>query len=118
MTQDNTLYQNDTPNEKTAYLPIPDFYKKNGYDFKLIKRQGDVAIFSQYSEGEIIAYEVFEIRKQKEADWGEIHYEAKERIPSNEEWGNNAYTVWTLKEAMAKVAEIQLAIDNRNIKTS
>ena len=106
-------HTNDTPAEISAYEILHDFYKKNSYDFKLVKRVGDIAIFEQICEGKVMWYEVFEIRKQKEADWGEVHYEAKERIPRNEEWGTNAYTVYTLEQAEFRMNQIAETISQR-----
>ena len=109
----------DINSENTAYKILPDFYHKNSYDFKLVERNGDVAIFGQYNEGVLIAYEVFEIRKQKAANFGDIHYEAKERVPGNEEWGSNAYTVYSLEKAEIKMQQILESINLRNrIKTN
>ena len=52
MTTSNTNVPREGVNpENAAFLPLPDFYRKNGYDYKLEKRVGDVAVFEQYSEG-------------------------------------------------------------------
>ena len=114
MTTSDTNVPNVVMNpENTAFLPLADFYKKNGYYYKLEKRVGDVAIFEQYSDGKLIAYEVFEVHKQKATDWGTVHYEAKERVPSSEEWGNNAFTVHTLQRAEMHMEQILKAISER-----
>ena len=110
-------HANDTQSENSAFKVLPDFYRKNTFDFALIKRSGDVAIFSQSDEGVIYGFEVFEIRKQKETQFGKIHYEAKERVPSNEEWGTNAFTCHTLEQAEIKMAKILETIKNRSNAT-
>ena len=97
-------HTNDIFEENTAFLPLPDFYRKNSYDFFLVKREGDVAIFEQKDNDKLIAYEVFEIRKQKAAEFGNVKYEAKEKCPGNEEWGINAYTVHTYEAALERMA--------------
>ncbi len=110
---DSINHTNAPAEENADFKVLPDFYKKNGYEFKLVSRIGDVAIFEQHSEGSVIAYEVFEVRKQKETQFGDIHYEAKERVPSNEEWGTNAYTVHTIEQANIRATEIHQTILNR-----
>lgn len=88
-------------------------YRKNGYDYAQAERIGDVAIYAQYSEGKIIAYEVFEVLKQKEWEaFGKVN-PAKEAIPSTESWGTNAFTVHSLKAAQEKVEFIQNRINER-----
>jgi len=107
-------HTNAQAEENTDFKVLPDFYKKNGYDFKLVKREGNIAIYSQGDdEGRVFAYEVFEVRKQKETQFGDIHYEAKERVPSNEEWGTNAFTVHSMEQAEKYVKQIQETITNR-----
>ena len=119
MTTSNTNVPREGVNpENAAFLPLTDFYRNNGYDYKLEKRVGDVAVFEQYSEGKLIAYEVFEVRKQKETDWGTVHYEAKEKVPSSEEWGNNAFTVSSLKRADFYVEQILKSIAERENNTN
>jgi len=106
-------HTNDTEAENSAFKVLPNFYRKNTYDFNLIKRVGDVAIFSQSDGGKIYGFEVFEIRKQKETAFNDIHYEAKERVPSNEEWGTNAFTCYSIEQAELKMAKILENIQNR-----
>jgi len=108
-------HTNAIGSEISDYAILPLFYKKNGYQYEQVFREGNIAVYSQKSEGIIHAFEVFKIRKQKATDWGEVHYEAKERVPSSEEWGNNAFTVYTLDKAMDKVFIIKEAIQNRLI---
>ena len=87
-------------------IPLPDNYRKYGYTFELLERVEDVAIFKQISEGEVIAYEVFEVLKNEETTatfaGAEIHYPAKEAIPSTENWGKNAFTCSTPERAEIK----------------
>lgn len=110
--QDHT---NDLPEENTAFTVLPDYYRKNAFDFNLIKREGGVAIFAQTDNDIFIGYEVFEIRKQRANEFQGRQYEAKERVPSNEEWGTNAYSVRTFERAQERMKDILQTIQNRQI---
>lgn len=89
-----------------AFSPLPKIYNKYGYLYELIKRVDDVVIYSQKTSGKIIAYEVFEIRKQKASSWGNVLFEAKEMSPSSESWGKNAFTVKTILRAEILMKQI------------
>lgn len=68
-------------------------YKKNGYVHKLIKRHGNVALFSLNKNDKEIAWEVIKIRKRKitsyirALDDSYKDYDYIEILPSNEEFG-------------------------------
>jgi hypothetical protein len=96
--------------------PLPTTYRKNGYDYELIERKNDTAIFSQKDGGKIIAFEVFEVIKQKEWSAFGKTYPPKETIPPTESWGTNAFTVHSLSDAVFKAKMIQRAIDDRVAK--
>ncbi len=101
---------------KTEYQRLPDNFRKNSFDYSLIERVGDVAIFKQYDareEIDFVAYEVFEIRKQNDAEVFGKKILAKETCPSNGEWGNNAYTVYTIEQAKSKMKQILEVISSR-----
>jgi hypothetical protein len=96
--------------------PLPTTYRKNGYDYELIERKGDTAIFSQKDGGKIIAFEVFEVIKQKEWSAFGKTYPPKETIPPTESWGTNAFTVHSIGLARYKAEEIQRRVDGREEK--
>ena len=102
-------------------------YTKNGFYYQLVERQGDWAIFRQstikdstapFNVG--MAWEVFKIKVSKEAEMtvkneeGQdvvVKFAPKECAPSNESFGNGAWSCPTLKRAKEKLAE---AIENEN----
>jgi len=70
----------------------------------LVKRSRDVAMYTtETDEGDIIGYEVFIIREQKEKIRNirgqEIKLEHKELFPRNEDFGYIAYAPRTLEKA-------------------
>lgn len=95
--------------------PLADTYKKNGYIFHLVERDGDVAIYSQNDpdSGKTVAYEVFEVQKNEERVISGVSIPASESVPSNESWGKKGYTLWSLELAHARKREIIARIANR-----
>lgn len=97
-------------------LPIE--YKKYGYTHKQITREGDVAIYSQASEGSIepIAYIVFIVQKQAASNIYGRDYPPKEIVPGNSLWGNYGYTCRTIERANVRMEEFKIRIKNRQIE--
>lgn len=95
--------------------PLPDQYKKNGYDFNRIDREGDVAIYEQIEPetNRRVAFEVFEVMKYPEREIGGVVVPAKEATPSNEMWGTFGYTVWNLGAANEKKDLLMAKIQER-----
>jgi hypothetical protein len=84
---------------------LPENIKKNGFDYKQVKRTDKAAIYAQYMTGGtlLIGYEVFQIFEQKESDTiiagNPIHYENKELFPSDEAFGKFAWSFQSLQRA-------------------
>lgn len=77
-------------------------FKKYGFDFKQIKRVGDVAIFEQSSSkwpsGDV-RYEVVKIGRHKGYYMGGQKIEAAETYPGNSLWGIQGWTCTNLERA-------------------
>ena len=67
--------------------PIPNTFQKNGYDYTLLERQGNVAVYEQHRDERTFAYEVVKIRPRPAREFNGVKLEAAERLPSDEEWG-------------------------------
>ena len=85
-------------------------YNKNGYQFELVERTGDVAIYSQHLENRIVAYEVFEVQKYQERIIAGKIIPASEATPSNEQWGIKGYTYWNLDRAKEKACQMHASV--------
>lgn len=87
--------------------------RKNGFNYKLVKRTVTKLMYSQHSaDGNIVAYEVFlnkigDLRKAKQR-WAKLqskdfdpneYEEFYEVFPSDEEFGSRAFTYSTLEAA-------------------
>lgn len=87
---------------------LPLEIKKNGFMYKQIKRTENAAFYSQNIENDEIpvAYEVFQIRQQKESvsNMGgvEIVFKAKELFPSDEQFGLTAWSFLDKTRAEAR----------------
>jgi hypothetical protein len=86
---------------------IPEVYRKNGYDYKLISRSDNVAIYEQTDNGKFIGYEVCRIKIALAGlvfgKWQDV----REILPSSSEWGRNAYTVFTIEKAHIRASELE-----------
>lgn len=75
-------------------------YSKNGYEFRLEKRDGDIAIFlgtklTEYEKGWTVTSENWEVIHIQSHQGREIHgkyFEPAEFPPSNEQWGTKGFT--------------------------
>lgn len=95
---------------KLKVKKLPESIKKNGFEYRLIKRSDERAIYSQHGGlGQIFSYEVFliklgDLRKAKQR-WAELqkkdfnpedYEEMYEKFPNNEDFGKTAWTYPTL----------------------
>jgi hypothetical protein len=96
-------------------IQLANTYKKNSYEFNLIERDGDVAIYEQIDPDtkQRVAFEVFEILKWPDREISGVKIAAREGTPSNEQWGKNGYTVWTIDEAIKKKELLKSKLSER-----
>lgn len=81
-------------------------FRKNGYDYKQVWRDEDYAIYTQSSNG-FLAYEVFEIKKNKEREmWGQT-FEESESVPPSTEWGRKAFTCGNIERCHFLVSRMR-----------
>lgn len=82
---------------------LKDEVRKNGFDYKLIKRDDEKCIYAQYNDGLIIAYEIFKTKNSKPhpKSLEDIkNYDFVETFPTDEEFGVRAWTYPTLDKAL------------------
>jgi hypothetical protein len=86
--------------------------RKNGFDYKLIRRDSHKCIYAQWDGGIIVAYEVFKTKivlhrkrmkdlcTRQNKPYDENKYkEYKEMFPNDEEFGIRAWTFSNLEKA-------------------
>lgn len=76
--------------------------KKGDFNYKLIKRNNFKAIYSQYLENKLIAYEIFYIPKHNGFKMFDKEIEPSEYFPKDEYFGK---TVWSLQPCLGKALE-------------
>lgn len=99
-----TFIYNDIYMEK---LPLE--YTKNSYNFKQVRREGDVCMYEQYepSNNRLIGYEVFVVLTQEEGrEFRGSALVAKELTPGKESWGYLGFSPFTLEAANKRFDEL------------
>lgn len=94
-------------------LPLPKEFKvkgQRGFIYKLLKREGDVALVEQIDteDNKVTAWEVFIVQKYPDrySPDGKTFIPAKEASPRSELWGTMGYTYSTLEKAEERFAKM------------
>lgn len=86
-------------------------FTMNGFFFKQCKRTGNIAIYEQWKDDNLLSYEVIRV-KVKPAEENQLYvirHDETEVYPKSREWGENGYTYKTIKEAEVKFNEMLTA---------
>lgn len=80
--------------------PLPTEFKKGDFDHKLVRREGDVAIFWRKSPHHRDAhYEVIVVQQHEASHRFGKDFEAAEGYPRSEMWGTAGWTYNTIEDA-------------------
>jgi len=95
---------------------IPESFRKNGYNFEIVKRTENVVILRQLNAlGGVVAWEVHKVRLKPAAEaqycqpdgtYKTIKYLKSEILASNQEFGRYAWSYNTQEAAMNKYNEL------------
>lgn len=77
---------------------IPDIFHRNGFTCRLMKRQGNVVMYSLTKYGRM-SYEVMKVQTLKHDDDFTKRKAGTEFLPSSSQWGKLGWTFNSLKEA-------------------
>ena len=91
------------------YKPLPKEFRRDGFQYRQIAREGDGAIYEQRwtgSAGPSIAYELIRVRRRDGFQIGGRFVEPAEVYPNSEDWGVHAWTVLDKATAFRKLREI------------
>lgn len=89
------------------YRVIPAEFKKKGFVYKQVKREGHRAIFLQTRPGSAAErYEVVKIGRHNGYVMGGVKIEPAETYPGSSVWGLSGWTCVTLADAEAKYNNI------------
>ena len=78
------------------------YRSKNGYEWNVIERRGDIAL----AHGGSIGFEVFEVQSHNGREIGGKWCEPAEFAPSNEQWGSKGWSFKREEPAREKFDEL------------
>ena len=85
--------------------------RKNQFDYELVERNENFAIYKQLSDNLTISFEVFKIKNNKETKIGDNIIEAGEAFPGNEDFGKIAWTYSAFVNPEMDKKEYQKRVD-------
>src|SRR5262245_57731889 len=92
-----------------SYKPLPTHFRRDGFDYRQIAREGDVAIYEQTWSGcaePSVCYEVIRIRRREGFQIDGRLVGPAEVYPNTGAWGVDGWTVEDKKSAFHKLREI------------
>jgi hypothetical protein len=78
-------------------------YRKNGYDFTVVHRDGNFAVAQEHRHG---SCEVFIVQSHNGITINGKYIEPAEYVPGNNQWGTLGWTLPNIQSAMAKVESL------------
>jgi hypothetical protein len=91
------------------YKPLPKEFRHNGFQYRQITREGDVAVYEQKWLGcsnPSIAYEVVRIRRREGFRIDGRFVESAEVYPNSEAWGTDGFTLTDKGAALRKLRQL------------
>lgn len=89
------------------YKVIPTEFKKKGFTYKQVKREGMKAIFEQSREGSSLKnYEVVKLSRHNGYNMGGSFIEPSETYPGSSLWGIMGWTCLDMDRALVKYNSI------------
>ena len=89
--------------------PLPIRFRRDGFNYRQIARQGDAAIYEQSWSGcpnPSVCYEVVRIRRREGFQIGGRFVEPAEIYPKSEAWGVDGFTLTDKDAAFARLREV------------
>jgi hypothetical protein len=91
------------------YKPLPTQFRRDGFNYEQIAREGDAAIYKQSWNGcrnPSVCYEVIRVRRREGFEIGGRFVEPAEIYPNSEAWGVDGFTLTDKDAAVAKLREL------------
>jgi len=91
-----------------VHKPLPIRFRRDGFDYRQIYRQGDFAIYRQSWKGNehSAAFEVVRIKRRQGFQIGARFVEPAEVYPNSEAWGVDGWTTQDKQAAFHKFREV------------
>jgi hypothetical protein len=93
--------------------PLKTHFRKNGFKYRQIAREGDLAIYEQKWAGcadPSVCYEIVRIRRHEGFMIGGKFVEPSETYPHSEAWGDQGWTLTDKDAAFAKLRDLAAKI--------
>jgi hypothetical protein len=83
---------------------LPEEFVRNGFRYNLVRRSEKKAIYCQTFQNIVVGYDVFKIQVMRARfnKFLNVQDPEKERFPCNTDFGKNAWSTFTLEEAIQK----------------
>ena len=98
-----------TKKGRSGYKPLPTGFRRDGFNYRQIAREGDAAIYEQRWSGcsnPSVSYEVIRIRRRPGFQIDGRLVEPAEVYPNSEAWGVDGFTLTDKDAAFAKLREM------------
>jgi hypothetical protein len=89
-----------------SYKPLPKEFRRDGFEYRQIYREGDYAIYEQHwsaCRNPSVCYEVIRIRRREGFHIGARFIEPAEVYPNSETWGVDGFTLTDRDAAFTKL---------------
>ena len=89
--------------------PLPTQFRRDGFDYRQIAREGDAAIYEQTWSGcaePSVCYEVIRVRRREGFQIDGRFVEPAEVYPNSDAWGVDGFTLIGKDAAFAKLREV------------
>ena len=96
--------------KKSRYKSLPKEFRRDGFTYRQIAREGNAAIYAQRWTGcaePSVCYEVIRVRYRDGFYIGGRFVEPAEVYPNSEAWGVDGWTVTTLDAAYEKLRALR-----------
>jgi hypothetical protein len=91
------------------YKPLPKEFRRDGFSYRQIAREGNAAIYEQRWTGcaeASVCYEVIRIRRREGFEIGGRWVPPAEVYPNSEAWGVDGFTLTDKESAFRKLREL------------
>jgi hypothetical protein len=95
--------------KRDSYKSLPTRFRRDGFEYRQIAREGDAAIYEQKWRGcseASVCYEVIRIRQRDGFQINGRFVEPAEIYPKADAWGVDAFTLTDKDAAFAKLREV------------
>jgi hypothetical protein len=95
--------------KRHSYKPLPTRFRRDGFEYRQIAREGNAAIYEQTWSGcsdPSVCYEVIHIRRREGFRIDGRLVEPAEVYPSSGAWGVDGFTLTDKDTAFAKLKEV------------